>query len=878
VRRFPIWLGCVGLVAVLALGCGDDEKAPALPQGGAGGDGGTGGGGTGGSDVDLVIPGLSAPVEVAFDEKGVLHASCKTDADCMQVLGYFHAANRFWQMDLQRRVARGRLSTLIAGQAGTDTYVRRHLSTPQGVPLEDLIWDQMDQELRTIVEAYSAGVNAWLADLREGRNGARLTEEYAAPIVTGTPASIADWEPKDSVAFARLMTYLLSDSADGEMDLGKAFPKLDPALAVDFFTMRPGIARFTREVGATLRARTTLDPAAVSALQARLRPVEGLLAAARAARPDLAFFAPPGEQAGSNNWVVAPQLTEAGKAILANDPHLALSNAPVWYFAELDSKTNGEGSLHVAGATFPGAPGFPIGRNDHVSWGATVANYDVTDVYVETLNEAGDAVIFEGEEVKLVSKVVEIGGKDVTLEWVPHHGPVVEKDVAGRKAISVRWTGHQPSDELAAFYDLARAGSVAEAKEALKKFEVGAQNFVLVDTDGHIGWYPHARVPKRPWASYSLSDPAGSLPPWMPLPGDGSAEWGGWVAEEDLPQLFDPAQGWIATANQDMTGASADGDPTNDDVYLQGLVAPGFRMARVAERLEATAGSITPDSTKELQGDTYSLLAAQIVPAVLDAADDDLSDEAKRIVSALEAWAYTCPTGLVGADPDSAFSDDAVEARESIGCTAFHFTLPRILDVAYGDKLAAAGMSLTSADANSLVRPLVIALQRPDERVSGDALWNVIDGAERTQREVLRAALEKAGAEIGNLWGADPDRWRWGRKHTVTFKTELSLVAPKLDLGPFANQGGQFTVNVANPGLSGKTFNHTAGASLRMVSEASDEGLVTWLQLPGGQDLHRDGDHYGDLVADWLENRSFRLPFTREEVDEAAVSRIVAGP
>jgi len=878
-RRLPIWLACAGLLATLgAFGCSEDTKKSGEGQAGSGGGGGTGGdGGTGGS-VDLQMAGLEAPVQVAFDEKGVLHASCRTDADCMQVLGYFHAANRFWQMDLQRRAARGALSTLILGQGAKDEFLRKYLSTPQGVPLEDAIWDQMDQDLRTIIEAYSDGVNAWLADLRAGRNGAKLSEEYSSPIVSATPESIPDWEPKDSVAFARLMTYLLSDSMDEEQALGAAFPKLPAALAVDFFTMRPGMERYTQEFVAALQARPSYDFSAIAGLQDRLRPVEGLLAAARASRPDLSFFAPPGEQAGSNNWVVAPRLTKDGKSILANDPHLSLSNAPVWFFAELDSKTNGEGTLHVAGASFPGAPGFPIGRNENVSWGATVANYDVTDTYVETLNAAGDAVIFKGDEVKLVSKVVRIGKNDVTLEWVPHHGPVIAKDVAGRKAVSVRWTGHQPTDELAAFLDLARAGSVAEGKEALKKFQVGAQNFVLADTAGHIGWYPHARVPTREWASYSLSDPAGTLPPWMPLPGDGSAEWGDWIPDDELPQIFDPEQGWIATANQDMNGASADGDPTNDAHYLQGLVAPGFRLARIADRLEATAGSITPDTTKELQGDTYSLLAAQIVPAILDAAGDDLSAAAQTLVGALEAWEYTCPTGLTGAEPKSAYSDDVVEARESIGCTAFHVALPRIMDAAYGDKIAEVGMTLGDLDANMLVRPLVIALQRPDERVSGDALWNLLDGTERTPGEVLRAGVEKAAADMAKLWGADPNDWRWGRKHTVTFKTELTSIAPQLDLGPFATQGGQFTVNVANPGLSGKTYSHTSGASLRMVNEASDAGITTWLQLPGGQDLHRDGAHYGDLVADWLENRSFRLPFSRQEVDEAAVTKIVAGP
>ncbi|HEY0839980.1 MAG TPA: penicillin acylase family protein, partial [Vulgatibacter sp.] len=435
-KRLPIWLGCAWLVAALVVfGCGDSKTPPGGGTGGSGADGGSGGGtggdagsggdggggsggdagsggdGGGAGEVDLVIPGLDGPVEVALDEQGVLHASCRTDADCMRVLGYFHATNRFWQMDLQRRAARGRLSTLIPGQGETDRFMRLFLSTPEGEPIEDVIWATIGGDLRSIIEAYTEGVNAWLADLRERRNGARLTEEYGAPLVTGTPASIPDWEPQDSVAFARLMTYLLSGSLEMEQALGKAFPKLPAEIAVDLFTLRPGMEVYSNHShGSSIRAPASIDVRAVEALQARLRPAEALLAQGLASLPALDFLAPKGEPAGSNNWVVAPRLTRDGKAILANDPHLSLSNAPVWFFAELDSKTDGEGTLHVAGATFPGAPGFPIGRNEHVSWGATVANYDVTDVYVEQLNETGDAVIFQGGEVQLVSRTVEIGG------------------------------------------------------------------------------------------------------------------------------------------------------------------------------------------------------------------------------------------------------------------------------------------------------------------------------------------------------------------------------------------------------------------------------------------------------------------------------------
>ncbi|AKU90733.1 penicillin amidase family protein [Vulgatibacter incomptus] len=887
--------------AALGFGCGDKDPAVQGTGGdvGAGGDGGAGGtGGTGGgagesgswSDTELKIPGLDGAVEVALDKQGILHAACSTDEDCVRVMGYFHAQNRFWQMDIQRRAARGRLSTLI-GMLGIDQdkYMRLFMSTTAGEPIEEAIWSILDEETKTLLEAYSEGVNAWLADMRAGRNGAALTEEYKAPLVMGTPSSIPDWDPLDSVAFARLMTYMLSESSDVELSLAQAFPKLGstPELAVDLFTLRPAVKSYTIPAsGGTFPMKAPVDLEKIRALQDRLRPLESLFAAAQAASTVMTRWAPQGEPAGSNNWVVAPSKTTHGKALLANDPHLGLSNPSVWYFAEIDSKTKGTGTLHVAGGSFPGIPMIPIGRNETLTWGATVAYYDVTDVYVESLTTDGNGVLFDGGTVPLVRRehTFQVAGGapvKVTLEWVPHHGPVIQKNPATGQAITVKWTGHEPTNELRAFLNLNRASTVAEGKEALKDFEVGAQNFVMADTQGNIGWYPHARVPNRPWASYEQANPFGSMPPWMPLPGGGSAEWQGFVPADQLPQLFNPPKGFIATANQDMTGATESGDPTSHGYpMLQDVVDPGFRHARIVHRLEAGGSAHDPAMMMDIQGDDYSLLGRTVLPHILAAADaaGTLSARAQTLVAALRDWNYTCPTGLAGHAPGSAPSDDEAERTAAIGCMAFHYTLPRVLDVAYGDKYAKAGLSVASFDASMSIRSLVIALERPTERLSGDALWNKLDGTVRSKDEVLVAGIEKAANDIVAPLGSDSSKWLWGRKHTLTFKTEISQLAPKLDIGPFATPGGQFTVNVANPGFDGLGFSHGAGASLRIVSEAGADGMITWMQLPGGQDLHRDGEHYGDLVEAWLENRSFILLFDRDSVAAKAPVRILATP
>ncbi len=872
------------------------------------GGGGRGSGGNGGAPpaADMTIPGLGAQAAVSFDEQGVLHATCASDADCATVLGYFHAKHRMWQMDLRRRVARGSLATLVpAAGTGNDIFLRRYLSTSTGEPIEDALWASADDDTKAIVTAYAAGVNAFLEDVRQQRNGATLSEEYRIPGVLGDIDSIPPWDVRDTAAVGRLLTWQLSDDSQDELRLGRAFPRLPVDRAVALFTPAQATEVFTMpasgvEYGAAARALAVRAPfsfESIASVQRRLGSAERALALAEQAGRGLQpLLGGPDNARGSNNWVLAPSRTASGRALLANDPHLALTNPAAWYLVDLDSKSTGGGTLHAAGASFPGVPSVIIGRNESIAWGSTTAYYDDTDLYVETLSEDGSAVLYDAdgdgtaEEVGIVARDVEFGPptnrETVTLKWVPHHGPILAEDLANRVAISARWTGHEPTNELRAYLELARAQSVDEAAEALREFKVGAQNFVLADASGRIGWYPHANVPLRPWASYAQSAPSGSLPPWLPLPGDGSAEWEGYMASEDLPQMFDPPSGFVATANQDMTGASADGDPTNDGPYLQAHAAPGYREARIVDLLEEGGSAHTPESALVLQADVHSLPGATLVPPILAAIDRTaLSPEAKAVAAALDDWQFGCPTGLATGDPDGPVSTDPTEAKESIGCSAFHYLLSRVFDAAYADEFAAAG---SGAAGSAMIRALTFSMV--PGRALGfdpDVLWDDLgtEGVIETREVILASAFEDAAAELRRGFGADPNEWRWGRVHTVTLRSEVSDLAAAtgtegIDIGPFANDGGFLTVDAASPAslARGGQFGHASGASLRIVSELAPGGIVTWLQLAGGQHASRDSEHYGDLVDAWLANEPFVLPFTPAEEQAAAVETITVGP
>ena len=597
-----------------------------------------------------------------------------------------------------------------------------------------------------------------------------------------------------------------------------------------------------------------------------------------------------GAEIGSNNWAVGPGRTSGGHAILANDPHLLLTNPSIWFGVELDAKSAGTGDYHVAGSTFPGLPSVMVGHNESIGWGVTTAYYDLADEYVEELTPDLKGVVFNGATVPIFEKEFTFedakSGTPITktFRWVPHHGPIVSQDDAAHTAISVRWTAHEGGTDLDAFFALARASSVDEGKSAVTLASSADQNFVIIDKDGSIGWFPYGTVPLRPWASPSL-------PPWLPLPGDGSAEWQGTVPLDSLPQLLDPAGGAIATANQDMTGASADGDITNDgQAALQAWdKAEGTREQRILDLLAAGGDAHSVATMQAIQHDTSSLYGAIVVPAVLAAAQTaGLTAGEQALVDALGAWGYTCPTGLDGADPladpmTAPKASDPVVAAESIGCAAFHTVLSAIVTRALGDEEAAAGMEVGSLRVS--LHLVARALKDPTSVASGDLLWDDVTtaGVTETRDEILVLAIQDAAAVLEAGLGA-PDEWRWGRIHTLTLRSifdNFGLVT--YNEGPYAAPGGQYTVNVASPRTrtlptdgSAPDFGFSAGPSVRFVVEARPDGVSMTYELPGGADLHRESPFYNNLLPRWLQNQPIDFPFGPGAVESPA-STVVVG-
>ena len=542
-----------------------------------------------------VIPGLAADVNVTYDQFDIPHIFCASDTDCFAVQGYIQAQDRLFQMDLFRRTAEGRLAELVgAVEAGQDQQFLTLFITRDLQRIEDKLYASLAPDIKAKIDAFTAGVNAYLAFL--AAHPTLMPQEYAQLPGPVTPADIPAWRGQDTLAIGRLQQFQLSETIEKETGYGLFALTFGPggahqdltrfsqyvlaAQPVNGFTLsargsRSGACARGRRPAARWGPRPAPRPRSAS-INAQMRELNALFGSIR-------------DGSGSNNWVVDGAHSATGFAMVANDPHLALQFPPLFHLAAM---TSADGKLNLTGGSFPGLPGALVGRGAHVGWGVTVVGYDVTDLYQEKLTNCGvgplpcNTVSFNGIDVPLAAKTYQVKVKgeasprNVTVLVVPHHGPILSLDTAHQSAISMRWTGHEVTADLEGFLGLNEATAVGTdadvpattAFAALRKFAVGAQNFVLADDAGHIGYDPHALVPKRDWAFTGTTAGTAGHVPWFPLAGfTGDAEWGRtatgdttcaanpppddcWVPDNQLPRGVDPAKGYFATANSDPAG------------------------------------------------------------------------------------------------------------------------------------------------------------------------------------------------------------------------------------------------------------------------------------------------------------------------------------
>ena len=515
------------------------------------------------------LPGLSAEVRVWRDHFGVPHIFAASMDDAARTLGYTHASERMFQMDIMRRVGQGRMAEIRgADLLGVDKFIR----TVGFYREAEASFSALSPWAQKRLEAYADGVNAFLDS-----HGNALPPEF---LLAGDHPE--PWKPADSLVIAKLEAYQLSQNFKLKLMRARLLQKLGPdELNWLFPAAKPGDPITTLpSVGERHASRDAIDD--------ELGALTGI------------------GRGASNEWVIAGSRTETGKPILANDPHLDLSAPILWYLARIVTP---EGS--VKGAMIPGAPVFVLGQNDSIAWGLTTADSNVQDLFIETVDPDDPSKYltpdgprpFETREETIHVK----GAADVKLAVrLTRHGPVLSDisedaaSVAGPgKVVALAFTGFGGRDTTAeAFLRVNAARNWGEFLDALRLYQTPTQNLVYADGAGNIGFFSPGLVPIRKSGDGSL-----------PVDGaSGAFDWTGMIPFDQMPQLHNPEIGFAFNAN------NADFPPDHQPSF--GFDYEETFRARRIQQFFDTIAKHSLETSAAMQGDHLSLDVKEMQPFI----------------------------------------------------------------------------------------------------------------------------------------------------------------------------------------------------------------------------------------------------------------------
>jgi penicillin amidase len=817
----------------------------------------------------LNVPGLTAPVEVLRDGRGVANIYADTVDDLFFAHGFVHAQDRFWEMDVRRHTTAGRLAEMFGEDlVETDVFVR----TMGWRRVAEQEYALLSPDSRQVLEAYAAGVNAYLAD----KQASLISLEYQILAVQNPGYTIETWNPIDSLAWLKALAWQLRSNMDAELQrvLGAAEVGIDriEQLFPPYPQQRNGTILSNQALAAAGLPTGDSQPAAAAAV---LEPaaVQRFRDTARRAAALETVFAPTGEGIGSNSWVVSGQFTAGGQPLLANDPHLGPSMPSLWYQVGLHCRTVDEACPYdVSGWSMAGMPGIVIGHNTRLAWGLTNMGPDVMDLVLEQVVD-GDSYVVDGgrQPLQIRQERIAIAGgswQDITVRST-EHGPIVSDpadaddfrsagalapvpapgqakpgavpDRGEGYAVALRWTALQPAPTFDAVLLINTARDWPEFRQAARLFAVPAQNIVYADVDGNIGYQAPGNIPVR--ARYDGKWP---VPGW-----DSRYAWRQFIPFNELPRSLNPPEGFITAANQRVVPAGYPW-PVQTDEY-----SFGARAKRINDRLAQVidAGPLTGAQMAEIQLDTGNDLAAFLVPRLTGL--DGLSDETARAVAALADWDYQ-------------------QGAESSPAAFFNVFYRALLDRLFVDELP--DVELRDAAGDRFWEVIRRLWERPD-----DPWWDDVRTAPIEQRDqTVAAALEAAYAEIAEEQGADREQWRWGDLHTLTFthqtlgSSDIRALEMIFNRGPEPTAGGS-AIPLATGWIPADGYEVTWVPSMRQVVDLDDYDSSTWVNLTGNSG-HAYHPNSGDQIRAWLDGEQYAWPYTRAAVEAAAQDALTLTP
>lgn len=818
---------------------------------------------------EIKVAGLQDTVEVLRDKWGIPHIYAKNMYDLFFAQGYTQAQDRWWQMEFWRHIGNGKIGELVGRKnalLGTDIFIRT-LGWRRVAEKEIQL---CDEESLARLQAFADGVNAYIMSRKPGK----LALGYSILKSIGIDIKIEPWTPVDTLVFAKMMAWDLGPSENYETHRATLYELLGQEMTDQLLTppwpfgKKPTIIRYD-ELPKADGPRWDRQSTAFKECDGLDMLLTGQLSTSDSL-PSISLVFGKSGGAGSNNWVVSGRMTKSGKPLLANDPHLKAQMPSIWYEIGLHYRPeNGEAPADLVGFTFSVTPGIIIGHNNFIAWGVTNVGPDVFDLYRIRVNPNNplqyewngqwrDMTVYE-ETIRFGN-----GAEPVTIKIRETHlGPIINDNKIDKETgeilgfnnedpLALHWTALEPGTLMQAITRLNKATNWDEFRKALSYWDVPSQNFIYADVNGNIGYQMPGRIPIRAKNHSGL----------IPAPGwTDEFAWKGFIPFNDLPSVFNPERGYIATANQAVVPPEYYdhlekklGKGLN---YIFGLEWNyGYRGQRIEELLKKLAPH-TVDTFQSILADNKLLSAEEVMPYLATLKFDDARLTETR--DWLLKWDCQC-----NADSPQA----ALYAQ-------FWASLIRNL---YYDQLG----GVYNPDGYSReMWATVLLMEQPDNVWWDDTRTKEI--VEKRDDILIRSFKEGFAGTIATL-GKDPSKWKWGELHTVTFissplgQSGIGFIEKIVNRGPFPTGGSSDTVNNAAWSIETGNFTVTAWlASMRMIVDLSDFTKSVAIHTTG-QSGHPYSKHYDDMIGLWLNMKYHPMLWTREQVEKAIANRLILTP
>lgn len=772
------------------------------------------------------LSGLQGTVEIIRDKNGVPHIFATTDLDALFALGYVHAQDRMWQLEMNRRIGNGRLSEVLGEATLSIDKFQRTVGYARLVHQE---YDRLEERTQQSLQAYAAGVNAWINE------GHLLPPEFLILGVKPEP-----WTVYDSLVWAKMMAWDLGGDYELELLRAKLLAALGPERAAQLLPDYPKDA-------------VTILSASLTPQSPNLQSMGWNHLISDLPTTLLAFndhfdssFTYGGREVGSNDWVIGGARTESGKPILADDPHLGASIPSIWYLAEIQGD-----HLHVTGATFPGLPAIVIGHNEKIAWGVTNLNPDVQDLYIEKINPANPnqvEVNGQWQEMQISQEEIKVSGEDKPIQWAARwtrHGPLISDVSDTSTPVALRWTALDNDDTtIDAFVGINYATNWDDFRQAMHKFIGPSQNFVYADTEGNIGYFGPGHIPIRKQGNG-----------YLPVPGwNDDYAWTGWIPFDQLPQAYNPKAGFVATANNKVV-------PEDYPYFVSNDWAEPYRAERITEMIETLSKDgekISLDDVATIQGDQNSTEVRRTLPLLLATVNgakssqevSPLSDRQKQALEILTTW-------------------DGKSAIDSVAASIYEAWIIQLTQAMFKDDLRGDLYDEMSTHAN----PVFVLNVLGDPAAS--IVWcdNVLTTDSESCSSTLLDALDKALDDISERLGDNMQQWQWGKLHITQYPhrpfSEVSALK-WLFHRTIANGGNRYTVDVAPANLN-NPYVQTHVPSYRQIIDMSDLRNSRFIQTTG-QSGNLLSPHYDDFIEPHRDVKYIPMTFGRDQVNGDALT------